>query len=591
MKKAMKKTVACMMAAAVSLTSAVSLPANGFIDIGVHASVISGSGQDEQFTGKWFYDSDTKTLTLSAKMYIQNVENVPWKQFEGDIETIVFATDHEIAGNQSNTIIYFCHTADYLRGSHPDGFSWEYAVATQKLTLSGKGVWPTVNSYTDWAPWTLIEYYSWPKEMMIEDGITSIPHPILVCDTLKLGKDVQLTRINTNRYITTAYVVDEKNPYYSTYQNCLYSKDFTTLYSVPGTAEPAFHPSLKTLAPFCMVEKTGKTLVLPWGVQSIECTTLQDPVVLPDTVTQLAEGNHYIGSQNCAALVQYQKDMTSESFGSVTLTDISQYYNLMPNSFKTWGGKTYYFDANCKMVTGTQTINGKTYTFDENGVLQGEPPKEDTEDPAAGQAGFVSENGQTYFYQDGKKATGLQYIDGKAYYFGTDGIMQKSKWVQAGNSWYYLNDYGAGAVNCWRMKDGKYVYLGSDGKMKTNSWIQDYGIWYYVKADGTRYESSWAKIGGVWYWFGGSGKMAESQWLKLADGHWYYFHASGAMASGQWVKTSGKWYYCLGSGEMAANRWVQTGGLWYYLGLDGVMLTNTRTPDGYWVNSEGVWRQ
>ena len=32
-------------------------------------------------------------------------------------------------------------------------------------------------------------------------------------------------------------------------------------------------------------------------------------------------------------------------------------------------------------------------------------------------------------------------------------------------------------------------------------------------------------------------------------------------------------------------------GNWYYLGPDGVMLTNTTTPDGYRVGADGVWIQ
>ena len=83
------------------------------------------------------------------------------------------------------------------------------------------------------------------------------------------------------------------------------------------------------------------------------------------------------------------------------------------------------------MVTGTQTINGKTYTFDQNGVLQ-----EDSE-PAS--------------------AAGLVYQDGKAYIYDEDGNMLRSGWYQAEGNWYYLNDYGAGVVKCWRLKDGKYV--------------------------------------------------------------------------------------------------------------------------------------
>ena len=188
MKKQAKNTVAFLMAAAITLTSAVSAPAYGLFGTIAHASVISGKDQDEQFTGKWSYNSDTKTLTLSEKMYLKDVDNAPWKQYEAEIQRIVFSSELEIAGNQSNMIVYLCHTADYLSGTHPDGFSWEYEVSSQKLTLSGKGVWPTVNSYTNWAPWTLIEYYSWPKEINRSRRYHSLPHSALVCDTLRLGK-------------------------------------------------------------------------------------------------------------------------------------------------------------------------------------------------------------------------------------------------------------------------------------------------------------------------------------------------------------------------------------------------------------------
>jgi len=35
--------------------------------------------------------------------------------------------------------------------------------------------------------------------------------------------------------------------------------------------------------------------------------------------------------------------------------------------------------------------------------------------------------------------------------------------------------------------------------------------------------------------------------------------------------------------------WVQTNGIWYYCGPDGDMWVNRRTPDGYWVDGNGVW--
>ena len=205
-------------------------------------------------------------------------------------------------------------------------------------------------------------------------------------------------------------------------------------------------------------------------------------------------------------------------------------------------GKTYYVGADGKKYTGTRIINCKSYTFDSNGVL------------ATGSgSGSSSENV-------------VKYVGGKAYIYDENGNMLRSGWYQAGGNSYYLNDYGAGVVKCWRLgTDGKYRYLGADGKMQTNCWIKDYNRWYYVKGDGSRYESCWVKFGNKWYWFGGSGKMAESQWLTL----------------------NGKKYYFTDSGAMAANRWIQDGKYWYYLGPDGTILTNTVTPDGYRVDSQG----
>ena len=38
--------------------------------------------------------------------------------------------------------------------------------------------------------------------------------------------------------------------------------------------------------------------------------------------------------------------------------------------------------------------------------------------------------------------------------------------------------------------------------------------------------------------------------------------------------------------------WIQSGNAWYYCDTSsGAMLTNTRTPDGYYVDANGVWIQ
>lgn len=55
--------------------------------------------------------------------------------------------------------------------------------------------------------------------------------------------------------------------------------------------------------------------------------------------------------------------------------------------------------------------------------------------------------------------------------------------------------------------------------------------------------------------------------------------------AGEWVNVSDNWYYRDDSGNNVTNQWIGN----YYLGSDGVMLTNSWTPDGYYVGADGAW--
>lgn len=75
---------------------------------------------------------------------------------------------------------------------------------------------------------------------------------------------------------------------------------------------------------------------------------------------------------------------------------------------------------------------------------------------------------------------------------------------------------------------------------------------------------------GWWYEYPG-GSYPVSQWLQI-NNLWYCFDGSGYMRTGWIMGSDGKWYYCdtrEGAGQ-------------------GVMLTNTITPDGYQVDANGA---
>ena len=136
---------------------------------------------------------------------------------------------------------------------------------------------------------------------------------------------------------------------------------------------------------------------------------------------------------------------------------------------------------------------------------------------------------------------------------------------------------------------------GTTGGAKTpggqsGSWIQDATGWWYKNADGSYPRGTWQQIGSAWYAFDGSGYMITG-WYSLG-GSWYYLNASGAMATG-WAYINGYWYYFNASGAMATG-WIQPDGYWYYLEQSGSwqpqgsMYVSDYTPDGYFVNENGI---
>lgn len=101
-----------------------------------------------------------------------------------------------------------------------------------------------------------------------------------------------------------------------------------------------------------------------------------------------------------------------------------------------------------------------------------------------------------------------------------------------------------------------------------SSWIQRNGVWAYREANGALVRNARREINGKQYWFDENGNMIEG-WRQDGSGAWYYLTP--------------------GQGALQTNSWLLYKNQWYYLGSDGKMLTDSRTPDGYLVNKEGIW--
>lgn len=94
---------------------------------------------------------------------------------------------------------------------------------------------------------------------------------------------------------------------------------------------------------------------------------------------------------------------------------------------------------------------------------------------------------------------------------------------------------------------------------------------------------------GWWYQFS-NGSYARSSWVSV-NNSWYFMDASGYMQTG-WLNDGSGWYYLdTDNGNMCMG-WVNVNGNWYYMNPanGGRMLTNSYTPDGYYVDGNGVYR-
>ena len=61
---------------------------------------------------------------------------------------------------------------------------------------------------------------------------------------------------------------------------------------------------------------------------------------------------------------------------------------------------------------------------------------------------------------------------------------------------------------------------------------------------------------------------------------------------GNWENTDDVWRFRLKDGKFLKYSWIQDKydvNNYYFLNSDGVMLTNTTTPDGYVVDATGIW--
>lgn len=148
-------------------------------------------------------------------------------------------------------------------------------------------------------------------------------------------------------------------------------------------------------------------------------------------------------------------------------------------------GKSYYLDAEGKLLRGWQTVEEQKYYFTDDGsmandwlIIDGEQYRFD--DMGKMLTGWQSRDGENYFLTEaGTPHTGWLDFDGKRYCFDEEGKMLTG-WLTEGEDRYYLLETGAMAVGRVDI-DGVANFFTSKGKytLMVNPWVpvpDDYQI-------------------------------------------------------------------------------------------------------------------
>ena len=119
-------------------------------------------------------------------------------------------------------------------------------------------------------------------------------------------------------------------------------------------------------------------------------------------------------------------------------------------------------------------------------------------------------------------------------------------------------------------------------------WIDTEAGRMYLKPDGTYVSGGWLVVDEESYYMDANGIMLKD--TITPDG--VYVDANGQRRSYKpgWFQDGENWRYIGKSGYYTANAWVQDiDGKWYYFNMGGVMVADDYTPDGYYVDASGAW--
>lgn len=197
--------------------------------------------------------------------------------------------------------------------------------------------------------------------------------------------------------------------------------------------------------------------------------------------------------------------------------------------------------------------------------------------------------------------------------------------------WRYRQFDGSFMTNIWVKADGESYYFDENGYMLSDTIAPD-GSYVNSKGEKQSYLPGWTEVDGEKRYIQKNGYYAANTWITDTDGKCYYFNMAaklltdtntpdgfhvdadgvwdgqpsainnsvnpgpGGLASQTdssaegWETAGDTWKYRLADGSYVTNGWKQTAdGKWYYFDESSLMLKDATTPDGFYVDDNGVW--
>lgn len=271
-------------------------------------------------------------------------------------------------------------------------------------------------------------------------------------------------------------------------------------------------------------------------------------------------------------------------------------YYIYGSGHEEWNEYSVYIDGKYfDYGGGWKKIDGEYYFFDEQSGY-------------AYREGIYRIYGKSYYFKDCIMQTGwVEWYSGRYYYAGPDGVLiERAGWREIDGKWYYFDTDGeAATVNAdphIEKINGKWYCFAQGGALSSGGWIEENwdstdengniikcSNWYYANADGTA-ATGWKYIGGKWYYFWSDYPSMVTGTISVGDKN-YLFNQSGSLAGAGWVNLGDdSWGYANAAGE-AAPGWKKSGSSWYYIMKNGYASTLSAVVDNTlnFFNEQGVW--